>query len=119
MRKKKNLRRSSISIENLDTREGTTSGTHSHRAFYDFANAFCDGMRDRSGILFTPDQYFVSPIILFKTFQDPTNDSNSTLISLDFKQAVTGCNIIVVGFGDENIKIDVDEYGKYTGFSVY
>ena len=56
-----------------------TKSESTYRAFYDFCN-FSDGLRDRNGILLTSDQYVVSPIVLFKTSQNPDNDDNSCLI---------------------------------------
>ena len=97
-----------------------TKSESTYRAFYDFCN-FSDGLRDRNGILLTSDQYVVSPIVLFKTSQNPDNDDNSCLVTLDFKSGMTmtGCNILVVGFYNYVLSMNYDEYGKYTIFSVY
>ena len=89
-----------------------------YRSFMDYCN-FSDGLRDRNGTLLTADQYIIAPIILFKTFQNPDNDSNTLLLSVDFKQQVTGCNMIVVAFYDEVLSVNFDEFGKYTNFAVY
>ena len=88
------------------------------RSFMDFAN-FSDGLRDRNGTLLNADQYTVSPIMLFKTSQHPNNDDNQLLAVLDFKQAVTGCYVLVMAFFDEIAKLAFDQYGKYTGFELY
>ena len=61
----------------------------------------------------------VSPIVLFKTAQMPDNDDNSCLVTLEFKNAMVGCNILVVGFYNESLSLNYDQYGKYTNLSVY
>jgi len=102
---------------NFDTTGATSSGS-TYRSFYDFVN-YSDGLRDRNGTLLTSDQWIVTPIILFKTFQAPDNDDNSCLISLDFKQSISGCNIFVCAYYDEVLSLAYDSYGKYQSFSVY
>ena len=95
---------------------GASKGTY--RSFYDFCN-FSDGLRDRNGILLDASQYIVSPIVLFKTFQNPNNDDNTCLIVADFKSQVSNCNILAMGFYDDVCKLNFDQYGKYTGFSLF
>ena len=43
------------------------------RSITDFYN-FSDALRDRAGHLMSAENCLVSPIILFKTFQNPDND---------------------------------------------
>ena len=69
-----------------------------YRAYYDFCN-FSDGLRDRNGVLLNSSQYMIAPIILFKTYQNPNNDHNTCLVSIDFKNSVSGANVIVVDRG--------------------
>ena len=88
------------------------------RCLYDYYN-FSDGFRDRSGAMLSADQYIVSPIILFKTFQNPNNDDNTCICSLDLRSAVTNCSVLVMAMYDENIKLSYDQFGKYAGFEVY
>ena len=83
-----------------------------YRAYYDFCN-FSDGVRDRNGVLLSADQWIVSPIIIFKTHQNPYNDDNTCLIIIDFKNTIIGANILVTGFYDENINLMYDANGKY------
>ena len=97
------------------TQSGGSGGTY--RSYAEMVN-FSDALRDRAGHLLDLSQYTVSPIILFKTFQNPDNDDNACLISLDFKQSLTGCNILVVAFYDEVYKLKFDGFGKYVNFKV-
>ena len=89
-----------------------------YRAYYDFCN-FSDGLRDRNGVLLNSSQYMIAPIILFKTYQNPNNDDNTCLVSIDFKNSVSGANVIVVGFYDETFDMEYDEKGKFVRYTIH
>ena len=87
-----------------------------YRAYYDFCN-FSDGLRDRNGVLMSADQWIVSPIIIFKTHQNPDNDDNTCLI--DFKNTIVGANLLVTGFYDGTINLMYDGNGKYERHDIF
>ena len=80
---------------------------------------FSSGLRGRAGALLSADQYVVSPLIIFQTHQNPDNDNNTCLISLDFKNSITGANILICGFYDETINLFYDSNGKYEKHTVF
>ena len=73
---------------NFDHTEYNTNAQYlsnsTFRSYYDMCN-FSSGLRDRAGVLLSADQYVVSPLIIFQTHQNPDNDHNTCLKSLDFK----------------------------------
>ena len=106
---------------NFDTKaliDTSKASKGTYRSFYDFCN-FSDGLRDRNGVLLSSDQYIVSPIVLFKTFQNPDNDSNTCLCTIDLRNAVTNCQVLVMAMYDEVVSLSFDEYGKYKGFEIH
>ena len=85
---------------------------NNQRIYYDYCN-FSDQLRDRSGALLSQEQHQISPIFIWKTFQNPNNDDNGCTITLDFKSGITGCNCIVVGYYDETFQLMYNDQGKY------
>jgi len=94
--------------------QGLSNSTY--RSFYDFCN-FSDGLRDRNGILLNSDQYIIAPVFLFKTYQNPNNEDNTCLITVDFKTTITGANLLVMGFYDETYELLYGADGKFDTFS--
>ena len=80
-----------------------------YRCYYDMIT-MSDGLRDRSGHLLSMDAFTIQPIICFKTHQAPNTDSNTCLVSLDFKNSITNANVLVVGMYDESLILDFDQY---------
>jgi len=103
------------------TTKGGGQSNGNYRAFYDYCN-YSDGLRDRSGTLLDMSQYSVAPIVLFKTFQNPDNDGNNCLCTVDFKTAsniTNNCYLLVMAMYDEVCTIHFDEFAKYKGFEIH
>jgi hypothetical protein len=96
----------------------TKASKGTFRSITDFYN-FSDALRDRAGHLMSAENCLVSPIILFKTFQNPDNDGNTCICSVDFKNSVSNCYLLVMAFYDEVCKLSFDQYAKYKGFEMY
>ena len=96
----------------------TKNSKGTFRCVYDYFN-FSDSLRDRSGSMHNANSYIVSPIIMFKTFQNPNNDDNTCICSVNTKNQLTNCNMLVMAFYDENVALSYDQYGKYAGFKLF
>ena len=52
-------------------------------------------------------------MFVWKMASNPNNDDNNCIVTLDFKSAVTGCNVLVMGIYDETFQFIYDEQGKF------
>jgi hypothetical protein len=99
-----------------------TTGDNFHandlsRAWYDYLLA-CDSLRDRSGNLLDFKSWQVSPIFLWKTFQDIKTTNNVVNVTVNCRSNATNSysgsntNVFLCGFYDEYYKMEFDDQAR-------
>ena len=87
------------------------------RAWYDYLLA-CDSLRDRSGNLLDFKSWQVSPIFLWKTFQDIKTTNNVVNVTVNCRSNATNSysgsntNVFLCGFYDEYYKMEFDDQAR-------